>query len=281
MTSWEHYTALSAHQRARAMAIATEFEFLHGRDALDENRRRSVQHGATGNYWLGLDPDGEIVSFAVAETNLHGVSVEVVGGGYDLGLDDAMCRAGIDTAQWWIRDGQVPDRDITVLRHLRYMECDDIHVEAPTTSLTLRSFLPGVDDEAWIEVNNRAFADHPEQGAWDRESLQARLHEHWFDPSGFLLLLDNDGRIAASCWTKIHELPEVRTGEIYVIFVTPGYQGQGLGDHILRYGLSSIHNRGVHRASLFVEDSNVPAIAMYERRGFVTRRLDRLVTINR
>ena len=281
MTRWEYYTALSARQRARAMAIATEFEISQGRDALDENRRRSVQHGADGNYWLRVDTDGEIVSFAVAETNLHGVSIEVVGGGYDVELDEAMCRAGIESAQWWMRDGQAPDRDFSVLRHLRYMECDDIHVEAPTTSLKLRSFLPGVDDDAWIEVNNQAFADHPEQGAWDRDSLQARLHEHWFDPSGFLLLLDTDGRIAASCWTKIHELPEVRTGEIYVIFVSPGYQGKGLGDVILRYGLISIHNRGVHRASLFVEDSNTPAIAMYESRGFATRRLDRLVTINR
>jgi len=280
MTRWEHFTSLSARERASMMAIATEFEISHNRDSLDENRRRSLQHGAEGNYWLCRDSQGTIVSFAVAETNLHGTSIEVVGGGYSQELDDALRQADIDDAQWWLRDGQEPETDFTVLRFLRYMESDDLHFESPTSDLTLRTFLPGVDDDAWIEVNNQAFSDHPEQGAWDRQSLQTRLSEHWFDPSGFLLLLDGD-KIAASCWTKIHELPEVRTGEIYVIFVSPGYQGRGLGNQILRYGLESIHHRGVHRASLFVEDSNIPAIKMYEKMGFVTKRLDRLVTITR
>lgn len=280
MTRWEHYSTLSARQRANMMAIATEFEISHGRDALDEDRRRSVQHGASGNYWLAFGPNDEITTFGVAETNLLGTSIEIVGGGFSPELDDALRHSGISDALWWLRDGQVPSTDFTVVRFLRYMETDDIHHPAPTSDLTLRTFVPGVDDDAWIEANNRAFADHPEQGAWDRDTLRARLREHWFDPSGFLLLLE-DGQIAASCWTKIHELPEVRTGEIYVIFVSPDFQGRGLGERILRFGLESIHHRGVHRASLFVEDSNQPAIALYEKLGFVTKRLDRLVSLIR
>ena len=280
MVRWEHYTTLSARQRAVMMAIATEFEISHHREALDENRRRSVQHGVSGNYWLAFSADGEITSFAVAETNLHGTSIETVGGAYSEELNDALHRKGIESAQWWLRDGQTPTREFTVQRFLRYMEADDIHVAVPQTDLTVRTFLPGIDDDAWLDANNQAFADHPEQGAWDRQGLQSRLREHWFDPSGFLLLTDKE-QIAASCWTKIHELPEVRSGEIYVIFVSAGYQGRGLGDLILRYGLESIHHRGVHRASLFVEDTNAAAISMYEKLGFVTRRLDRLVIINR
>jgi ribosomal protein S18 acetylase RimI-like enzyme len=280
MTQWEHFSSLTARQRAEMMAIATEFEISHGRDALDENRRRSVQHGANGNYWIARSERGEIVSFAVAETNLLGTSIEIVGGAYDASLDESLRRSGIADALWWLRDNQIPHVDHEVVRFLRYMEADEIHHEPPVTDLTLRTFAQGRDDDAWIEANNRAFADHPEQGACDRQSLQARLQEHWFDPSGFLLLLD-EGQIAASCWTKIHELPEVRTGEIYVIFVHPDFQGRGLGELVLRYGLESIHHRGVHRASLFVEDSNFPAITMYEKLGFETRRLDRLVSISR
>ena len=39
--------------------------------------------------------------------------------------------------------------------------------------LDVRPFRPGADEAVWLEVNNRAFADHPEQGGWDLEALQA------------------------------------------------------------------------------------------------------------
>ena len=146
MTRWEHFTTLSARQRANMMAIATEFEISHGRDSLDENRRRSVQHGAEGNYWLGLEGGDNIVSFAVAETNLHGTSIEVVGGGYERALDLALAQLGTSNVQWWLRDGQTPDADFNVVRLLRYMEADDLRNSAESTDLTLRAFQPGVDE---------------------------------------------------------------------------------------------------------------------------------------
>lgn len=279
MNRWEHFSALTARQRAEMLAIATEFEISNGRDALDENRRRFVQHGATGDYWLATTRDGTLHTFGVAEKSLLGTSIEIVGGGFDNDLHHALCEQGILDAMWWLRDSQQPDVSYDVVRRLRYMEADNFQIETPESDLTIRTFIPGEHDELFIVANNLAFADHPEQGAWDAASLQARIQEPWFDPSGFLLLFDGH-KLAAACWTKIHELPEIRTGEIYVIFVHPEFQGRGFGDLILRFGLDSIHRRGVHRASLFVEDSNTPAIAMYEKLGFATRRLDHLVRIS-
>ena len=59
--------------------------------------------------------------------------------------------------------------------------------------LPTRPFRPGVDEEAWLVVNNRAFASHPEQGHWDLATLVEREQEPWFDPEGFLVL-EADGR---------------------------------------------------------------------------------------
>ena len=53
--------------------------------------------------------------------------------------------------------------------------------------LRIARFRPGMDDEAWVEVNARAFAHHPEQGSMTVEDLRLRMAEPWFDPEGFFL----------------------------------------------------------------------------------------------
>jgi mycothiol synthase len=69
----------------------------------------------------------------------------------------------------------------------------------------LRQFRPGVDDVAWLRLNARAFADHPDQGRWSEADLQVRLAERWFDPAGFLLAeRDPDGALVGFHWTKVH-----------------------------------------------------------------------------
>ena len=89
-----------------------------------------------------------------------------------------------------------------------------------------------------MAVNNRAFATHPEQGGWSVEELVEREQEEWFDPAG-LLLYEVDGRLAGSCWTKIHRDTDPPLGEIYVISVNPDFQGRGLGRSLTVAGLST------------------------------------------
>jgi len=69
--------------------------------------------------------------------------------------------------------------------------------------VTIRNFLPSIDNEEWIALNNRAFARHPEQGNWTTRDLDVRTKEEWFDPQGFLISEEN-GEMTGFCWTKIH-----------------------------------------------------------------------------
>jgi mycothiol synthase len=144
--------------------------------------------------------------------------------------------------------------------------------------VTVRTFVPGEDEGAWVEVNNRAFAGHPEQGNWTVAMLRAREQEPWFDPEGFLLAFDADG-LAGSCWTKVHppQPPRepVALGEIYVIGADPRRHGRGLGRALTAGGLASLAGRGITVGMLFVDADNEAAVGLYRSLGFTTSRTDR------
>jgi mycothiol synthase len=142
--------------------------------------------------------------------------------------------------------------------------------------ITVRAFAPGQDDAAWLEVNNRAFANHPEQGGWVEGTLRRRQEEPWFDPAGFLLALDADG-LAGFCWTKVHPATddEPEQGEIFVIGVDPDRQGTGLGRALVLGGLAHLAGRGIGTGILYVDGANTGAVRLYEAIGFRTDRVDR------
>jgi mycothiol synthase len=144
-------------------------------------------------------------------------------------------------------------------------------------ALATRAFRPGQDEAAWLAVNNRAFATHPEQGGWSVEELVEREQEGWFDPAG-LLLYEVDGRLAGSCWTKIHRDTDPQLGEIYVISVDPDFQGRGLGRSLTVTGLSWLAHAGIRVGMLYVDGDNVAAVKLYRSMGFTDDHVDRAYT---
>lgn len=142
----------------------------------------------------------------------------------------------------------------------------------PPAGLRLAPFRVGADEDAWIRVNNRAFAGHPENGAWTRATLNDRFEQDWFDPDGFLLAWQGSD-LAGFCWTKVHPGP---VGEIYVVAVDPAHRRRSLGTWLTLEGLDYLHrSRKATRAMLYVDAANAPARVMYERLGFELDHVDR------
>jgi mycothiol synthase len=138
----------------------------------------------------------------------------------------------------------------------------------------VRTFRPGQDDEAWLALNARAFADHPEQGRWTRDDLAERLAQPWFDPDGFFLVIDIAAdRPAGFHWTKVHPGPPPH-GEVYVVGVDPDYQGTKLGKLLTIIGVRHLHGRGLDQVILYVDGANAAARTMYERLGFAEASVD-------
>jgi mycothiol synthase len=144
--------------------------------------------------------------------------------------------------------------------------------------VTIRTFEPGQDEQAWTEVNNRAFSEHPDQGHWSVEEVRVREQEPWFDPKGFFLAFRDD-RLVGFHWTKVHGTHHEghvhdALGEVYVVGVDPSEQGRGLGPALTLLGLHHLQQQALPSVMLYVDETNTNAIGVYERLGFSRHSVD-------
>jgi mycothiol synthase len=193
-------------------------------------------------------------------------------------------------------------RSRTLLRMRRALS-DDIPDPTWPEHTHVRTFLPGLDDGPWLDLNARAFADLPDQGGWQQADLDVRMREPWFDPSGFFLAVEDNAEgtehIVGFHWTKVHgehdhahEGDEHSAdshdhshavnghdasehshghdpiGEVYVVGIDPDHRGTGLGRALTLVGLGHLRRRGLPEVMLFVDASNASAVALYESLGF-------------
>jgi len=219
----------------------------------------------------GRDARGPIVEVDASGHDVNEVTAAVVEALSELRDDPATAvwvdhpSTALDEAMTDI--GLAPARDLYIM---------DVHLPLTAqSSITTRPFEPGVDESAWVSVNNRAFASHREQSGWTLGDIQDRMNESWFDPAGFLIH-EVDGQILGFCWTKIHADLDPPSGEIYVIAIDPDGQGRGLGRALTMAGLESIHSRGLTRGFLYVDADNAKAVSLYVDLGFKIETIRRL-----
>ena len=164
-----------------------------------------------------------------------------------------------------------------VLLQLRRSLVDPLAAVTVPAGVGIRTFRVGEDEQAWTALNNRAFADHPDQGGWGLEEIELRKAEPWFDPAGFFLA-ERDGALVGFHWTKVHgaegEHHHPPIGEVYIVGVDPSEQGRGLGPALTLLGLHSLRDRGLTSVLLYVDESNTAAVRVYERLGFTRHATD-------
>ena len=139
-----------------------------------------------------------------------------------------------------------------------------------------RAFVPGQDEQAWLEANAAAFARPPRAGADDAGGPARADGPAWFDPAGFILVEANDapGAVAAFHWTKVD--PEQRStldpaataGEVYVVGVRPGIPGSWPGPARHRAGPGPPRRAGAARGRALRRRRQPGGPATYARLGF-------------
>jgi mycothiol synthase len=266
-----------------------------GHAPLGEHKWLDLHSGKDGFAGIVAEDDGEVVGYAHLSRHGPGWGLEaVVHPKHRHGpISDELIRRALDVVKaeggghvhyWVFRPDESRERLAQELgfragRDLLHVCVPlpvDYHAPLPP-GIRLRAFEPGRDDEAWLDVNNRAFADHPEQSAWDEAMLERRMKEQWFDPNDFLIATDDAG-IAGFNWTKLYRVRG--EGEIYVIGVDPNRPASGLGKALLVAGLQHMARKGMHTCCLYVDEANEKALAMYDKFGFKEDHRDRAYAID-
>ncbi|WP_055601838.1 mycothiol synthase [Streptomyces aureus] len=284
------YDELTPEQIQDVLDLLEAADQADGVHAVSEQGRLYLRHGGReGVRHFLLTVGTRLYGYAQLEETdpIEAPAAELVvhpshrGRGHGRALGTALLTASGKRLRVWAHGGKSAARHLaqvlglTLFRELRQLRRSLTPLDIPEPvfpeGVTVRTFVPGQDDAAWLAVNSAAFAHHPEQGSLVQRDLDDRIAEPWFDPKGFFLA-EKDGRLVGFHWTKTHA--EEQLGEVYVVGILPDAQGGGLGKALTATGLRHLAAQGLPTAMLYVDADNTAAVTVYERLGFVTHEVD-------
>jgi ribosomal protein S18 acetylase RimI-like enzyme len=146
--------------------------------------------------------------------------------------------------------------------------------------MIIRPMVPADQDVLW-DLLHVALWDPPPAGLRPRailESAGVQIYaQEWGRPTDVGVIGTIDGEVAGACWMR---LVPGGAGLAHVDDATPQlgialfaqFQHQGHGERLMRAALDAARAHGYRQVSLTVHPQN-PAIALYERCGFVKREL--------
>ena len=292
MQELKHLTPALQEQVLSLIKAAQDFD---NTPAIAEHVLLHLRHGGDkADSHLVVQKDNQVIGYAHLDKTdqVAGPSVELVihpqhrgsGIGSDL-LKSAIEVSGNKIRLWSHGDlsgarALAQANNFIKVRTVIQMSKKLSEVSPINCDYQIRSFLPDLDNNAWLTLNNLAFANHPEQGNWSEADLSIRLNEDWFDEKGFFVAQDKD-QLIGFCWTKIHgghshshlagedHHDHAPIGEVYVTAVSNKYAGKGIGKALTITGLNYLKYQGLNSAMLYVDEDNKMAVNLYKSLGFI------------
>jgi len=290
----QHLNHLSKSQQESVLALIKAAHDFDGTPAIAEHVLLHLRHGGDkSDSHLVIEENKEVIAYAHLDTTdlVAGPSVEAVvhpqHRGKGLGvliLKEAIKICGDRTRIW--SHGDLPAaKAIAASLKLERLWSNLLmskpigEIQPVTSKYPIRAFIPGLDNQAFLALNNNVFANYPDQGGWSEDDLKVRVNESWFDDKGFFVA-EEKGELIGFCWTKIHgahthshsggddDHGHEALGEIYVLAVNPVYKGQGVGRDLTITGLNYLKYQGLNNVMLYVGVENKPAFKLYKSLGF-------------
>ena len=290
----QHLNHLSKSQQESVLALIKAAHDFDGTPPIAEHVLLHLRHGGDkSDSHIVLEEDNQVIAYAHLDTTdlVAGPSVEAVvhpnhrGNGLGaLILKEAIKVCGDKTRIW--SHGDLPAaKAIAASLKLERLWSNLLmskslgDIQPVKSKYPIRTFIPDFDNQDFLSLNNKVFANYPDQGGWSEDDLRVRLNEAWFEKEGFFVAED-EGELIGFCWTKIHgahthshngeddDHGHDALGEIYVLAVNPDYKGQGVGRDLTITGLNYLKYRGLNNVMLYVGVENKPAFNLYKSLGF-------------
>jgi mycothiol synthase len=291
----QELNSLTPALQEQVLSLINTAQEFDNTPAIAEHVLLHLRHGGDkADSHLVLQKDNQVIAYAHLDK-----TDQVVGPSVELVIHPEYRRSGIGTEllkkaieicgqkmRLWSH-GDLPaarllaqSNNFIKVRTVIQMSKDLTEVSPINTDYQIRSFLPDLDNQAWLTLNNQAFANHPEQGNWSEADLSIRVNEDWFDEKGFFVAQDKD-KLIGFCWTKIHgghshthqtdsdHHDHDPIGEIYVMAVSKEYEGRSIGKALTITGLNYLKYQGLSSAMLYVDEDNQIAVNLYKSLGFV------------
>ena len=306
-----HLPKLSNTQQEAVLKLIADTTAFDNTPPIAEHILLHLRHGGDkADSHLLVEKEGEVIGYAhLDQTDLvAGPSVELVvdpkfrGAGVGKQLLSKAIEICGKELRLWVHGDQSASNALatsfgfekirTVLQMSRALtgiqQLPKVYKKELDQDIVIRSFLPGIDSEAWLSLNNRVFKEHPEQGNWQLTDLNIRLGEVWFDEKGFFLA-ERNKQIIGSIWTKIHgskkgnrdiDDDEPPVGEIYIIAIDSDHLNLGIGGVLLKMGLNYLISKHIKHAFLYVDADNLRAIKFYKKNKFNIISQDNLYKLN-
>lgn len=132
----------------------------------------------------------------------------------------------------------------------------------------IRSFTPGVDEDAWCKVRNAAFSTLKGSETPITPDMVGKMpSESDYLDGGMMILFEHDQPVGVvrGADDEYEGSPIMNIGPLAIL---PEYQGKGLGRALLRASIMFSKEKGYDRCVLCVNADNEQAKALYLQEGF-------------
>ena len=106
------------------------------------------------------------------------------------------------------------------------------------------------------QLEQLCFAD-----PWSEKSIASELTSKW----SYWLVAVEDDRVVG----YIGSQSSIDESDVMNVAVHPDYRRKGIAENLINHLVEELKNRGSHALLLEVRASNAPAIALYEKLGFL------------